>query len=150
MSTALSTLKFVNAKRLVAATDPIQFRRQKMLKKLDEQIMMAAALADGRQPLVTRTRRVRDGETNERRLIESTASVRQWWFTSESGKTAVQLRYGSKVITLAKNRNAVEVSGQAELVTVLQTLKNAVSNGELDNEIAVAADMVRARFKKKI
>ena len=66
MSTALSTLKFVNAKRLVAATDPIQFRRQKMLKKLDEQIMMAAALADGRQPLVTRTRRVRDGETNER------------------------------------------------------------------------------------
>jgi hypothetical protein len=121
-----------------------------MLKKLDEQIMMAAALAEGRQPLVTRTRRVRDGETNERRLIESTASVRQWWFTSESGKTAVQLRYGSKVITLAKNRNAVEVSGQAELVTVLQTLKNAVSNGELDNEIAVAADMVRARFKKKI
>ena len=148
MSTALSTLKFVNAKRLVSKTDPTLFRRQKMIKKLDEQILMAAALVEGRQPLVTRTRRVRDAETNERQLVERTASVRQWWFVSETGKTAVQLRYGSRVITLAKNRNAVEVSGNSELLAVLQTLKTAVATGELDQEIAVAADMVRARFKK--
>lgn len=148
MSTALSTLKFVNAKRLVSKSDPTQFRRQKMIKKLDEQILMAAALVEGRQPLITRTRRVRDAETNERQLVESTASVRQWWFVSETGKTAVQLRYGSRVITLAKNRNAVEVSGNGELLATLQTLKTAVAAGELDQEIAVAADMVRARFKK--
>jgi len=148
MSTALSTLKFVNAKRLVSKTDPTQFRRQKMIKKLDEQIEMASALVEGRLPLITRTRRVRDSETNERQLVESTASVRQWWFVSETGKTAVQLRYGSRVITLAKNRNAVEVSGNSELLAVLETLKTAVAAGELDQEIAVAADMVRARFKK--
>jgi hypothetical protein len=148
MSTALSTLKFVNAKRLVSKSDPSQFRRQKMIKKLDEQILMAAALVEGRQPLLTRTRRVWDAETNERQLVESTASVRQWWFVSETGKTAVQLRYGSRVITLAKNRNAVEVSGNSELLATLQTLKTAVAAGELDQEIAVAADMVRARFKK--
>ena len=148
MSTALSTLKFVNAKRLVSKTDPTQFRRQKMIKKLDEQIEMASALVEGRLPLITRTRRVRDRETNERQLVESSASVRQWWFVSETGKTAVQLRYGSRVITLAKNRNAVEVSGNSELLAVLQTLKTAVAAGELDQEIAVAADMVRARFKK--
>jgi len=148
MSTALSTLKFVNAKRLVSKTDPTQFRRQKMIKKLDEQIEMASALVEGRLPLITRTRRVRDSETNERQLVESSATVRQWWFVSETGKTAVQLRYGSRVITLAKNRNAVEVSGNSELLSVLQTLKTAVAAGELDQEIAVAADMVRARFKK--
>ena len=148
MSTALSTLKFVNAKRLVSKTDPTQFRRQKMIKKLDEQIEMASALVEGRLPLITRTRRVRDSETNERQLVESSATVRHWWFLSETGKTAVQLRYGSRVITLAKNRNAVEVSGNTELLAVLQTLKTAVATGELDQEIAVAADMVRARFKK--
>jgi hypothetical protein len=148
MSTALGTLKFVNAKRLVSKTDPTQFRRQKMIKKLDEQIEMASALVEGRLPLITRTRRVRDSETNERPLVESSATVRQWWFVSETGKTAVQLRYGSRVITLAKNRNAVEVSGNTELLAVLQTLKTAVAAGELDQEIAVAADMVRARFKK--
>jgi len=148
MSTALSTLKFVNAKRLVSKTDPTQFRRQKMIKRLDEQIEMASALVEGRLPLITRTRRVRDSETSERQLVESSATVRQWWFVSETGKTAVQLRYGSRVITLAKNRNAVEVSGNSELLSVLQTLKTAVAAGELDQEIAVAADMVRARFKK--
>ena len=148
MSTALSTLKFVNAKRLVSKTDPTQFRRQKMIKKLDEQIEMASALVEGRLPLITRTRRARDSETNERQLVESSATIRQWWFVSETGKTAVQLRYGSRVITLAKNRNAVEVSGNSELLSVLQTLKTAVAMGELDQEIAVAADMVRARFKK--
>ena len=148
MSTALSTLKFVNAKRLVSKSDPTQFRRQKMIKKLDEQILMAAALVEGRQPLITRTRRVRDDETNERQLVERTETVRQWWFVSETGKHAVQLRYGSRVITLAKNRNAVEVSGNGELLATLQTLKTAVAAGELDQEIAVAADMVRARFKK--
>ena len=67
---------------------------------------------------------------------------------SDSGKVAVQLRYGSKVITLSKNRNAVEVNSPSELLTVLQTLKTAVAQGELDNEISIAADMVRARFVK--
>ncbi len=149
MNTALSTLKFVAAKRLVATTDPIQFRRQKMIKKLDEQIAMAQALAEGRSYAVTRLKRVRDAESGLKRVVETSASARQWWFVSESGKVAVQLRYGSKVIMLTKNRNAVEVNSPSELFSVLQTLKTAVAQGELDNEISVAADMVRARFAKK-
>lgn len=147
MSQVLSSLKFVSAKRLVATTDPTQFRRQKMIRKLDEQIAMAQALAEGRSFAVTRMKRVRD-EMGLKRVVETSASVRQWWFVSESGKVAVQLRYGSKVIMLSKNRNAVEVSSPTELLSVLQTLKTAVSQGELDNEISIAADMVRARFKK--
>jgi hypothetical protein len=67
---------------------------------------------------------------------------------SESGKVAVQLRYGSRTIALSKGRNAVEVNSPEELVSVLQTFKTAVAAGELDNEIAVAADAVRARFNK--
>jgi hypothetical protein len=148
MSTALSTLKFVSAKRLVGSTDPVQFRRQKMLKKLDEQIAMAQAMAEGRSYSVTRMKRVRDTETGLKRVVEASGCVRQWWFVSENGKVAVQLRYGSKVIMLTKNRNAVEVSTPAELCSVLQTLKSAVSQGELDNEISIAADVVRARFNK--
>jgi hypothetical protein len=148
MSTVLSTLKFASAKRLVGSTDPVQFRRQKMLKKLDEQIAMAQAMAEGRSYSVTRMKRVRDTETGLKRVVEASGSVRQWWFVSENGKVAVQLRYGSKVIMLTKNRNAVEVNTPVELCSILQTLKTAVSQGELDNEISVAADMVRARFKK--
>lgn len=149
MSTALGTLKFVSAKRFVGANDPIQFRRQKMMRKLDEQIEMATALAEGRSYSITRIRRVRDEQTGERRTLEVTGSARPWWFTADTGKVAVQLRYGSRVILLSKNRNAVEVTSPAELLSVLQTLKTAVSQGELDQEISIAADMVRARFKKR-
>ena len=148
MSTALSTLKFVSAKRAIETADPIQFRRQKLIKKLDEQIAMAQAMAEGRAHSITRSRRSIDSVTGQHIKIEVPGMIRPWWFTSESGKVAVQLKYGSKVIMLSKNRNAVEVSNAAELFSVLQTLKTAVSQGELDNEIAVAADMVRARFKK--
>jgi hypothetical protein len=149
MSTALASLKFVSAKRFVGTNDPVQFRRQKMLRKLDEQIAAATALAEGRSYSANRVQRIRDRETGESRIVETSRSIRQWWFLSESGKVAVQLKYGSKVIMLSKNRNAVEVNNPSELLAVLQTLKTAVSQGELDNEIAIAADMVRARFVKK-
>jgi hypothetical protein len=148
MGNALITLKFVSAKRMLSATDPIQFRRQKLIKKLDEQIAMAEALRDGHSYTVTRTRRVRDTDSGEKRVVQTLGTVRQWWFMSDSGKVAVQLRYGSKVITLSKNRNAVEVSNPSELLTVLQTLRTAVAEGELDNEISIAADVVRTRFVK--
>jgi hypothetical protein len=97
MGNALITLKFVSAKRMLSATDPIQFRRQKLIKKLDEQIAMAEALRDGHSYTVTRTRRVRDTDSGEKRVVQTLGTVRQWWFMSDSGKVAVQLRYGSKV-----------------------------------------------------
>jgi hypothetical protein len=148
MSTALSTLKFVSVKRMQSGTDPTLFRRQKMIKKLDEQIAMAKAVAEGRSHMVTRMRRVKDTDSGLKRVVETSVSARQWWFLSDSGKIAVQLRYGSRVIVLSKNRNAVEVGSMAEVLPVLETLKTAILQGELDNEICVAADMVRARFKK--
>ena len=62
----------------------------------------------------------------------------------------VQLRYGSKVIQFnAKgDKNAIEVSDSDELISVLQTLKTAVESGDLDQQISVAADLVKARFQK--
>lgn len=42
----------------------------------------------------------------------------------------------------------MEVSNGAELISVLETLKSAVEAGELDVQIAAAAEAVRARFGK--
>jgi hypothetical protein len=144
----LNSLKFVSAKRLVGSTDPVQFRRQKMIKRLEDQIAMAQAFAEGRQHTLTRPRRSIDPITGQNITLQVPGALRPWWFMSESGKVAVQLRYGSKTIALSKGRNAVEVNSPEELVSVLQTFKTAVAAGELDNEIAVAADAVRARFNK--
>ena len=60
----------------------------------------------------------------------------------------IQLRYGSKVIDLAKGKNSVEVSNGAELIAVLSVLKTAAETGELDAQITAAAEAVKARFGK--
>jgi len=59
-----------------------------------------------------------------------------------------RILYGSKVIDIAKGKNSVEVSNGVELIAVLETLKSACELGELDQQISVSADAVRARFKK--
>ena len=106
---SLSTLKLVSAKRPTALA-PIQIRRNKLCGKLTEQIALATALRDGGTYAPKRLRTIKNKESGEVRSVEVAKRVRQWWFTAESGKVVVQLRYGSKVIDFAKGKNSVEVS----------------------------------------
>lgn len=149
MSNVFNSLKLVTAKR-ATQLPTIQIRRNKLLAKLTEQIKLAIALKDGNTYLTKRLRNVKDSVSGERKVVEIERQVRPWFFNAESGKVMVQLRYGSKVIQFnAKgDKNAIEVSDSAELLSVLQTLKTAVENGELDQQIGVAADLVKARFEK--
>lgn len=150
MASILSSLKIVHAKRLINNTDPIQFRRIKMLRKLDQQIAIAQALLDGGERQVKHTPRVLNADICDVRDQETRRRNRQWWFVAENEKLVIQLRYGNKVLTFSKNRNAIEVNSPAELLSVLQKLKSAIENGEVDNEIAIAADTIRSRFQKAI
>jgi hypothetical protein len=150
MSQALASLKLVNAKR-ENTVDPIQFRRSKLNEKLKIQIEMAKALSRGEQFTIKRIKKVTDEVSGETSLIEVTKRTKTWWFTNnDSKKVAVQLFYGNKVIALnAKgDKNAVEVSNGDELITVLLKLQEAVLDGSLDGQIAVAADSVKGRFKQ--
>lgn len=144
---SLSSLKLVSAKR-PSALAPIQVRRNKLVSKLTEQIALATALQNGTTYASKRQRNIKNTETGEIRSVEVAKRVRQWWFTADSGKVVVQLRYGSKVIEFAKGKNSVEVSNGAELITVLETLKSAVESGELDAQVEASANAVKARFKK--
>ena len=61
----------------------------------------------------------------------------------------VALRYGNKVLELAKGKVAVEVGGVKELIGVLDALKKAVEAGELDSQIEATSKAVRKAFKRK-
>jgi hypothetical protein len=58
--------------------------------------------------------------------------------------------YGSKVVPLTAkgDKNSVEVSNADELIQVLEKLDQAVLGGELDTQIEIASEGVRARFNK--
>lgn len=143
----LNGLKLVSAKRPTALA-PIQVRRNKLIVKLMDQIALATALRDGVTYAPKRLRTIKNKESGEVRSVEVAKTVRPWFFTAESGKVVIQLRYGSKVVDIAKGKNSVEVSNGAELITVLETLKSACELGELDQQISSAAEAVKARFRK--
>ena len=148
MATVLSSLKVINAVKQVA-NDSTQFRREKLCKKLDEQINLAVAVSEGNTYTVKRLRIIKDKDSGLTTTVEVNKRVRQWWFVNrDTNKVALQLRYGTKVIEFAKGKNAIEVNSGEELITTLQKLRTATMNGELDECINTASLLVKARFKK--
>lgn len=148
MSAILNGLKFVAAKRPTQMS-AVQVRRNKLSKKLYEQIKLATALRDGSTYAPTHLRSVRDRDTGEIKRIEQPKRLRQWWFTADNGKVCVQIKYGSKSLDLGgKGKNSVEVANGEELIKVLELIKTAVEAGELDAQLETAGLKLRDGFGK--
>ena len=143
---ALNTLKLVSAKRPQTAA-PIVLRRNKLSNQLHEQIELARCVLDGKTFAPTRLRSIKDKHTGERKLVEAIKRVKQWWFVAENGRVCLQVRYGTRVLELAKGKNSIDVGTVADLLSVLETVKKCVEAGELDAQIDAASAAVRERFK---
>jgi len=144
MST-LNTLKLVAAKPQ-RENNPVVQRRQKLLVKLDEQIALAAAKAAGTVYTAVRSKRVKDSAGNVS-VVQQPKRLKAWFWAVDGGKVCVVLRYGNKVIELAKGKTAVETNA-IELEGVLTTLKKVVDGGELDMQIEAVSAGVRRGFKR--
>ena len=144
---ALAALKLVTAKRPQSASPLVQ-RRNKLSNQLWEQIELARASAEGKTFAPVRLRNVKDKLTGERKTIEAAKRVKQWWFVADNGRVCLQVRYGTRVLELAKGKNSIEIANGAELLSVLEIVKKSVESGELDAQIATASSAVRARFVK--
>ena len=145
MATQLSSLKITNVVRQMT-TNTNEFRKTKLLKKLDEQIALATAQKNGELFTVKRLKTVKDGNGNSAQIeVQKRVSP---WFWSDNNKTFVQIRYGTRVLELQKGKNTIECSSQDELVKTLNIVKSSVANGELDSVIEAASVKVRERFGK--
>ncbi len=145
---ALANLKLVSAKR-PTQLPPIVQRRNKVAKRIWEQIELANAQATGSSYAPTRLRTVTEVETGLRKTISVPKRVKQWWFVAENGKVCVTVRYGAKIIALGnKGQTAVELSNADQLVQTLETLKSAVEAGELDTAIDAVAGTAKLNFAK--
>ena len=145
---ALGNLKLVPVKKTSQLLPAIQ-RRNKMTKRIAEQIALCQAQAEGRQLLSTRAKTVRDSETGESKILQVPKRIKAWWWPAENGKLCLSIRYGAKQIALnAKGANAIEVESRDALLETLNIIKNAVLAGELDGQIEAAAGAVKSNFKK--
>ena len=143
----LATLK------LSAAVKPtnmpaVQVRRNKLAKRLWEQAELAKAQQAGTQFTATKFRTVVENDTGLRKQVEVNKRIKQWWFTTDSGKLALSVRYGARLLELAKGKFAVELASEKELVPTLEIIKAAVLAGELDAAIDAASNKLRDGFQR--
>lgn len=143
---ALNNLKLSNAKRS-NGLPPLVVRRHKLLSKLSEQIQLAQAQQQGQPFNTTRLKTIKD-EQGQRQTVEVQRRVKQWWWTNDTGKTCLNIRYGARALELAKGKVTVEVGAPEHLVDTLRLIKNAVELGELDTQIETVSGAVRTGFKK--
>jgi hypothetical protein len=145
--TSLNTLK-LSAAQKPTNIPQVQQRRNKLVKRLWEQTELAKAQQAGTQFAPIKFRTLTDTTTGERRQVEVGKRVKAWWFVTDAGKLALSVRYGTKVLELAKGKYAVEVAAEKDLVATFETIKAAVLAGELDAAIDNAANKLRAGFGK--
>lgn len=92
---------------------------------------MAHCMIDGEHFEVTKERWVADDETGLRKKVSLPKQVRQWYYQIDD-KMYFEVRYGNKLLELAKGKAAIGVGGTDKLLGVIDTVIKAVEAGELD------------------
>ena len=145
--TTFTALKLTATKKQVQVPQVLQ-RRNKLSKRLWDPSELAKAEQAGTSFSVAKFRSYTDRDSGIRKQVETNKRLKAWWFVGDNGKLAIAIRYGAKVLELAKGKYAVEIANKNDLVPTLQIIKTAVENGELDIAIESAANILRKGFLK--
>ena len=72
--------------------------------------------------------------------------IRAWWWET-GGKLNLSIRYGARVIELAKGKNSVELENLAAVLPTLDLIKKAVEAGELDEAVKRVSRAVELKLE---
>ncbi|OWY33955.1 DUF6641 family protein [Herbaspirillum aquaticum] len=144
----LNNLKLVATKR-PDGFPPIVQRRNRLIAKIWEQTQLAKAQQESKTFAPAVIRSVKDVETGERKNVETPKRIKPWWWTAENGKLCLNVKYGSKVLELAKGKTTIEIGTLSDLVPTLDVLKAAVTAGELDAQLDAMSNTLRSGFVRK-
>ncbi len=128
----LSDLKLSNVQRNVHLS-PLLQRRNKLVAALHNQLQLATAAVAGKTFEIAGVKRYKNA-AGEVTKVDVMRKVKPWFFISENGKPMMQVKYGTKVLELAKGKSSIEISSD-KLLPTIELLKKAVIAGELDSQI---------------
>lgn len=145
---ALNSLKLVISKKYTTVS-PIVQRRNKLAKRLHEQIELCEAQKAGNTYAPKRLKTFANKQTGERMTVEVAKRVKEWFWINDAGKINLAIKYGAKTLPLnKKGANAIELATGDELINTLKSIKVAVLNGELDDAITEVSNATKAAFVK--
>jgi len=124
-------------------------KRVNNLQKLEQQIETAEAEARDEVFMEEIKRWVRNEETGAKNLITQTKPVRKWWWQNQRGAWMISLRDGNRLIPLTEDKTSVEVGSLEQMVSSLQTLRDAVIAGELDQQLETLISSRKPFAKRK-
>lgn len=122
----------------------VDHRRSKLVQKIEEQISLAQAQAEGKSYTVSKQVWQRDDAGNKSRVTRDKL-VRPWWFANGAGVT-LTIRYGSRPLALKGDKCALQVGSVVGVPEVLKIVAEAAKNGELD--AAMEASVTASKSKK--
>ncbi len=117
---------------------PEQFRRNKLIGKLEEQLALAEAQLGGKSYNRMRWITAANAEGEPVR-IQRPVRLKPWWYKSVAGKVLMTVRYGTRPLVISNGMTAIEFDKLEDLPTTITTVIKAVDAGELDGELASAA-----------
>ncbi len=91
---------------------------------------------------------ITDKDTGEKLRKEVPIRMRRWWWSDDTGKVMLEVRYGNKPLELQPGKPTIEIGEQDNLLPVLSTLRQGIVAGELD-KLLMDAKKARPRPKRK-
>ena len=132
---SLKTLTFKTIERNRRESEIIT-RRDKLIVKLEDQQKVLEHHMKGEQYVVTRPKWMQNNH-GERVLVQKQRVIRSWFFERDGGYY-LQVKYGTRILSVDGVHNAIFVEAISDLSGVLSELIAAAEAGELDVAIAQA------------
>jgi len=131
----LKTLTFKTIERNRRESE-ITARRHKLIVKLQEQQKVLEHHIKGERYAVTRPKWMQN-DHGERVLVQKQRVIHPWFFERDGGYY-LQVKYGTRILSVDGVHNAIFVEAISDLRGVLSELIAATQAGELDGAIAQA------------
>ena len=125
-----------------------QLRRNKLISKLHHQLLNIQSKIKGENYFVTKTQKVKKDNGDMIEILRQ-RKIREWWYENDDGKLIFEIKYGIKKLEFEKGKNGIEANSLNELEKVVEVLKKAVAEGELDENLALIADGIGRSIHKR-
>lgn len=117
-------LKFVAAKKPEAVNTTV-LRRQRLVRRIDQQVSLISAAKDGMLPRTS------------------------WVWMDDKGSYFLPIKYGRNPIELKKGMFAIQCDSIDHAAEVFTAMRASVLTGDLDEQLSKASVEIRAKFGSK-